>query len=114
MMGIQKINRDEVIATSIEHLVPSDHFLRSVDNIIDFSFIEEKLSSYYCENNGRPSIHPVTLFKMMFICYFYGIRSERQLEKEILTNVAYRWLLGFNIAEPVPDHSTISFNRRTQ
>jgi transposase len=28
-------------------------------------------------------LHPLILFKMIFIGYIYGIRSERQLEREI-------------------------------
>ena len=99
---------------SVEELVPEDHFLRSVEATIDFDFIEEKLRPYYCKDNGRPSLHPITLFKMIFIGYFYGIRSERQLEKEIKTNVAYRWFLGFSLSDRVPDHTTISWNRRTR
>ena len=47
----------------------------------------------------------------MFIGYFYGIRSERQLEQEIKLNVAYRWFLGLRFKDPVPHHSTISWNR---
>ncbi|MFP3421845.1 transposase, partial [Bacillus sp. SIMBA_161] len=38
----------------------------------------------------------------------------RQLEKEIYYNMAYRWFLGLNINDPVPHHSTISWNRRTR
>lgn len=114
MMGALKNHRDERVTISVEELVPQDHFLRAIEATIDFHFIEEKLRSYYCENNGRPSIHPIVLFKMMFIGYFYGIRSERQLEKEIKMNVAYRWFLGFSLSDTVPDHSTISWNRRTR
>lgn len=54
------------------------------------------------------------LFKMIFLGYFYGIRSERQLEREIQTNLAYRWFLGLGLTDRVPDHSTISWNRRTR
>jgi transposase len=97
----------------IEDLVPEDHLLRKVDKYIDFSFIEEKVRPFYSENNGRPS-DPLMLFKMMFIGYFYGIRSERQLEREVQMNVAYRWFLGLKLNDPVPDHSTISWNRRTR
>jgi len=49
---------------------------------------------------------------MMFIGYLYGIRSERQLEREVQMNLAYRWFLGLNLNDRVPDHSTISLNRR--
>jgi len=96
----------------IEQLVPADHLLRKIDRYIDFSFIREKTRPLYCADNGRPSLDPVVLFKMLFIGYFYGIRSERQLVKDIEVNVAYRWFLGMTLTEKVPHYSTISQNRR--
>lgn len=42
------------------------------------------------------------------IGYIYGIDSERKLEQEITVNIAYRWFLGIDFDERVPDHSTIS------
>lgn len=99
---------------SLEELVPQDHLLRKVDTYIDFSFIHEKVSPLYCADNGRPAIDPTVLFKMIFLGYFYGIRSERQLEREIQTNLAYRWFLGLGLTDKVPDHTTISWNRRTR
>lgn len=101
----------ELEMVSIDQLVPEDHLLRIIDTHIDFSFIYEKVQPFYCADNGRPPIDPVMLFKMMFVGYLYGIRSERQLEKEIQTNVAYRWFLGLGLTDSVPHHSTISFNR---
>ena len=105
----EKQNAFELVC--IEQLVPENHLLRKIDKYIDFSFILEKVKPYYCEDNGRPPIDPIRLFKMLFIGYLYGIRSERQLEMEIFTNNAYRWFLGLGLTEPVPDHSTISSNR---
>ncbi|WP_236619604.1 transposase [Bacillus sp. 1NLA3E] len=35
----------------------------------------------------------------MYIGYLYGIRSERQLEREIRTIVAYRWFLGLKFKD---------------
>lgn len=95
----------------IEDLVPEDHILRKIDKHIDFSFITELVKDLYCPDNGRPSIDPVVLFKMLFIGYLFGIRSERRLVKEIQVNVAYRWFLGLSITDKIPDHSTISRNR---
>jgi transposase len=97
---------------SIEELVPSDHLLRKIDKAIDFGFIREKVRSLYCADNGRPAIDPVVLFKMLFIGYLFGVRSERQLVRDIQVNVAYRWFLGFGLTDKVPDASTISQNRR--
>jgi transposase len=97
---------------SIEELVPKDHLLRKIDKVIDFSFIRERVKDLYCADNGRPAIDPVVLFKMLFIGYLYGTRSERQLVRDIQVNVAYRWFLGFGLTDKIPDASTISQNRR--
>jgi transposase len=91
--------------------VPEDHLLRKIDKYIDFGFIKEKVRPLYCPDNGRPCIDPVILFKMIFIGYLYGIRSERQLFKEVQVNIAYRWFLGLDLSDPIPHHSVISQNR---
>ena len=96
----------------LDELVPDDHILKKIDKTVDFEFIREKTAHLYCKDNGRPAIDPVVLFKMLFIGYLFGIRSERQLVKEIQVNVAYRWFLEFDFTTKVQDASTISQNRR--
>ncbi|MCD3229847.1 transposase, partial [Clostridium botulinum] len=86
----------------IENLVPENHILRKIDKFIDFSFIRNLTKDLYCPDNGRPSVDPVVLFKMLFIGYLFGIRSERQLVKEIQVNVAYRWFLGYGLTDKIP------------
>ncbi|WP_432405073.1 IS1182 family transposase [Wukongibacter sp. M2B1] len=103
-------NRIETVM--IENLVSEDHLLRKIVKYIDFSFIYDLVEDKYCLNNGRPSIDPVVLFKMIFIGYLYGIRSERRLMEEIKHNIAYRWFLGYGLTDEIPHHSTISQNRR--
>lgn len=103
-------NRIETVM--IENLVSEDHLLRKIDKYIDFSFIYDLVEDKYCLDNGRPSIDPIVLFKMIFIGYLYGIRSERRLMDEIRHNIAYRWFLGYGITDNIPHHSTISQNRR--
>ncbi len=97
---------------TLESLVPEDHLLRQIDACIEFDFIRDKVRHLYCADNGRPAIDPVVLFKLLFIGYLYGVRSERQLVKEVQVNVAYRWFLGFSLTDKIPDASTISQNRR--
>ena len=102
----------ELEMVTLEQLVPQDHLLRLLDRHIRFDFIREATRHLYCENNGRPAIDPVVLFKMLFIGYLFGIRSERRLVKEIEVNVAYRWFLGLRLTDKVADASTLSQNRR--
>ena len=87
-------------------------FLRKVEGIVDFRFIYELVRDLYCLDNGRPITDPVVLVKYLLIGFLYGIDSERRIEQEIEVNMAYRWFLGLDIGERVPDHSTISQNRR--
>jgi transposase len=93
-------------------MVPMDHFLRKLDAIINFSFIYDVVRKLYCENNGRPGIDPVVLVKYLLVGFLYGIESERRIEQEIRVNMAYRWFLGLDIGDRIPDHSTISQLRR--
>lgn len=102
----------ELEMVTLEQLVPKDHLLRLLDQHIRFDFIREATQHLYCENNGRPAIDPMVLFKMLFIGYLFGIRSERRLVKEVEVNVAYRWFLGLRLTDKVPDASTLSQNRR--
>lgn len=97
---------------TIEDLVPEEHLVRKLNQLVDFSFIYEEVGGYYCENNGRPCVDPVVLIKYLLIGFLFGIESERRIEREIQVNMAYRWFLGLDLGERVPDHSTISQNRR--
>ena len=97
---------------TLESLVPKDHLLRLIDQHLSFDFIRTECQSLYCADNGRPALDPVMLFKMLFVGYLFGVRSERRLVKEIEVNVAYRWFVGLRLTDAVPDASTFSQNRR--
>lgn len=97
---------------SLDSLVPPDHLLRKIDEVIDFSFIHERVAGLYCADNGRPPLDPTLMFKALFIGYLFGIRSERQLVRKIEVNVAYRWFLRLGLTDKVFDASTLSQNRR--
>lgn len=96
---------------TIDDLMPEDHFLRDLDRLVDFSFIYDLVGDLYA-STGRPSVDPVVIVKMLLIGYLYGIDSERKLEREIRVNIAYRWFLGFELDDPIPDHTTLSQLRR--
>ena len=96
---------------TLEDLVPQNHILRKIDRAIDFNFIYEEVEGLYSPcDMGRPGIDPVSLFKIVFIQYLFGIRSMRQTIKEIDVNVAYRWFIGYGLLEQVPHFSTFSKN----
>lgn len=97
---------------TLEELVPADHLLRKIAASLDFGFIRDRVRHLYCPDNGRPALDPEILFKILLIGYLFGVRSERQLMREIAVNVAYRWFLDLRLTDAVPDASTLSQNRR--
>jgi len=116
MMSKNQINeRDQIEMITIEQLVPQDHLVRKLESAIDFSFIYPLVEPLY-STLGRPSVDPVVLIKMTFVQYVFGIRSMRQTIKEIETNMAYRWFLGFSFHSEVPHFSTFgkNYERRFQ
>jgi len=112
MLKRAELEQQELELVSIEVLVPEQHLLRKVNQTVDFSFIRDRVKHLYCEDNGRPALDPVVLFKLLLLGYLYGVRSERQLMREVEVNVAYRWFLGLKLRDKVPDASTLSQNRR--
>jgi len=96
---------------TMEQLVPKNHLVRKIDKAIDFEFIRDEVAHLYCQDNGRPPVDPVRLFKIIFLGYLFGIKSERQLVKELEVNVAYRWFLRMSLTEKVIHASTLSQNR---
>lgn len=95
----------------LDEFVEQGHLLRKIQETIDFDFIYDLVAPLYAENQGRPSIDPVVLFKMSLLQFLYGIRSEERLVDEVRYNLAYRWFLGYGLRDSIPDHSTISYNR---
>ena len=103
-------NRDQLEIFSIEGFVPADHLLRKIDSAVDFNHIYDIVEDLYCADNGRPSIDPVVIFKMVLIQHLYGLPSLRRTVEEIKMNVAYRWFLGYLMNEQIPHFSTVSYN----
>ena len=52
------------------------------------------------------------VFFKILLGYLLGIRSERQLMREIEVNLAYRWYIGYSLTQKVPNASTLSQTRR--
>jgi transposase len=112
MLRKDRSKQDAVELVTYEMLVPQDHLLRKVDEVVDFSFIYELCAPLYCADNGRPAIDPEILFRMLLVGYLYGIRSERRLEEEVNLNVAYKWFCKLGLTERAPDHATFTANRQ--
>ncbi|MEQ2444259.1 transposase [Pseudoflavonifractor intestinihominis] len=92
MMGRQSVQMSMVIL-DIAELIPTDHLLRKINQMVSFDFIYDLVAPHY-PANGRPSVDPASMFKMLLVGYLYGIKSGRRLVQEIQLNIAYRWFCG--------------------
>ena len=107
MRGQRKLAPKLYYQLSLDHLVPQGHLLRHIAELIDFSFVYPLARSYY-SHTAQPSVDTIVIFKTLLIGYLYGITSERRLMAEIQVNLAYRWFLGYDLDEAIPDHSVLS------
>ncbi len=92
---------------SLEELVPADHFYRHLERTLDLTFVREFVHETYA-GGGRPSIDPVVFFKLQLVMFFEGIRSERQLMRHAADRLSVRWYVGYDVGEPLPDHSSLT------
>src|SRR5881398_3930787 len=108
MMG--RLNHDQgqlFYSFSLEEAVPDDHLVCKLAAVIDLSWVHAELAPHY-PNNGRPSIDPELMIRMLIIGYVFAIRSERALCRDVQVNLAYRWFCGLSIEDKIPDHSAFS------
>ena len=112
MLERGKNERGVIEIVDTESLVPSWHLLRQVDAAVDFKKLYEIVEPLYSEEEGRRSIDPVVLFKIVLLQHLDGNASLRGTLRRAQTDIAYRWFLGYTLSEGLPHFSTVSYNFR--
>jgi transposase len=107
MMGKKERHFAPLINVSVEQLVPQDHFYRHLERTLDLSFVREFVHKTYAKG-GLPSIDPIVFFKLQLVMFFEDIRSERLLMGHAADRLSIRWFLGYDLGEPLPDHSSLT------
>src|SRR5690242_15857841 len=107
MMGRKARTFAPLPAVTLEDLIPPDHVSRQLERTLDLGFVRDLVRDAYAES-GRPSIDPIVFFKLQLILFFEGLRSERQLLRVVADRLSLRWYLGYDLSEPLPDHSSLT------
>jgi transposase len=109
MMGKQKGVQENLFSynVSLDARVRKDHVLRKIQQAVDFGFIYKEVEQFYGER-GNVSVPPVIILKMMFLLFFYDVRSERELMDTIPERIDWIWFLGYTLEDEIPDHSVLS------
>ncbi len=92
-------------------LIPKDHELRRLIQLVDFSFVYEELSSKYSLDEGRKAIDPVQMFKYLYLKVRYAL-SDRDLVERAKTDMALKFFLGLNPEDEVIHASLLTKFRR--
>ncbi len=92
-------------------LVDRNSVLERIDKEFDFSFINDEVKDVYCENNGRPSIPPVILYKATLIQRLKGL-SDEEMERVAKYDIEIKHFLGIPIEDMSFDYSTLSVFRK--
>ncbi|MEM7213036.1 MAG: transposase, partial [Pseudomonadota bacterium] len=91
MMGPRQVAQGSLFYEfSLEYHVPLDHLMCKIDRHLDLSDVRSFTAPYY-SHQGRPSIDPELMIRMLLLGYAMGIRSERRLCEEVHLSLAYRW-----------------------
>lgn len=94
-----------------ELVVPIDHYLRQLAAKIDFERFRPRLAEAYCLDRGRPAIDPVRMLKILFLRFHYKL-SDRQVMQRTKTDLAFRWFLGLNLRDGIPNHTDGTYFRQ--
>lgn len=109
MMGRKENTQEKLFCYSVNlsKRVRGDHPLRKIAELIDFDFIYNEVEDMY-GYNGNVSVPPPIILKMMFLLFFYNVRSERELMETIPERLDWLWFLGYTLDDEVPNHSVLS------
>jgi len=107
-----ELNKQQSLSfhSELYKLIPQDHLLMRIHQLIDFSFILDFVQEQYNLFYGRRAKDPEMLFRLIFIQKLYNLSDERVIE-ETKVNLAYKWFIGLNPEDPLPDPSLLSLFR---
>ena len=104
----EPVGYEMTLLPPVEQMIPEEYWLRKLNRVLDLSFVHDAVRDRYCQDNGRGSIDPEVVIRLFLLYALTGVRSIRELMREVQVNVAYRWFIKYRVDEPVPDHSTLS------
>jgi IS5 family transposase len=81
--------------------------LERIAALVDWPAFERLLGRIYAAPVGRPSYGPLVLLRCLLLQQWYRL-SDPGLEEALSDRLSFRRFVGLALADPVPDHSTLS------
>ena len=90
-----------------EKLVSRDHLLYRINELVDFTFVNEECRNLYSESMGRPVTNtPEIMLRSAVVQQLYNY-SDREMEYEARYNIMVKWFIGLNLDDSSYDHSAL-------
>ena len=81
--------------------------LERIAALVEWPAFERLLGAVYAAPVGRPSYGPLVLLRCLLLQQWYRL-SDPGLEEALSDRLSFRRFVGLALADPVPDHSTLS------
>lgn len=111
MLPLGSTSPSSVYSTLYDLIVPKDNLLRQINDLIDFSFILEELSSKYCPDNGRLAESPIRLFKYLLLKTIYTL-SDIDVVERSRYDMSFKYFLGMSPEQSVIHASLLTKFRK--
>ena len=111
MQGKKDYQEKLFASFQLSERIPKDNFYRRLKAVLDLDFLYPLTKGYYGES-GQKSIDPVVFFKLCLVGYLENIISDRKLMEHCSMRLDILYLIGYDIDEELPWHSTISRTRQ--
>ena len=96
-----KSNQLLLLPPDIGSLIPYNHLVRVVDEVINHIRLSPLLETY--KGGGASSYSPRIMLKILTYAYIEKIYTTRRIEKALRENINLMWISGMS----TPDHTTI-------
>jgi len=90
-------------ADIFEYAVSADHPYRQLHKQINFNKIIKRLKKRHSDH-GNTNYTIEQSFKMLLL-QFWEDASDREMERAMRENLAFKWFCGFGLKQKTPDHS---------
>jgi len=87
--------------------IPENHILKTINKAIDLKFVNKLLESSYCKYYSRPAKEPEMMLRIQILKYLYNL-SDEQLMQDLNVNLAYKWFVGLNPEDHLPEISLLT------
>lgn len=111
MLSQQQSLKLSAYADLYDIVVPQDHLLRKINDLIDFTFVYKELMDKYVEGKGRRAIDPIRLFKYLLLKVIYDL-SDVDVVAHSRYDMSYKYFLGMQPEDDVIDASTLTKFRK--